>query len=184
VGVRKWEYGEGTVEEHSGQRRVPLREAARLLDISKDAVRQRIRRGTLRSAKGGDGRVYVYLNAASDAVHYDHDQEHDQRSHQPMPYEKTNPAELVDELRDRIRYLERQVEEERNARYRADELLAQLMQRVPQIEAPREEPRESPESAADEQQGRGPVPDVEGAQEPTRRPQEERRGLWQRLFGG
>ena len=37
---------------------------------------------------------------------------------------------LVEELRDRIHYLERQVEEERNARYRADELLARLMDRV------------------------------------------------------
>jgi hypothetical protein len=45
---------------------------------------------------------------------------------------------LVEELRDRIHYLERQVEEERNARYRADELLARLMDRVHLEAAPQE----------------------------------------------
>jgi DNA-directed RNA polymerase specialized sigma24 family protein len=46
-----------------------LRQAATLLGISKDAVRQRIRRGTLRSGKGEDGRVYVYLDASFSEVH-------------------------------------------------------------------------------------------------------------------
>jgi predicted ArsR family transcriptional regulator len=146
--------------------RVTVADAAERLGISKEAVRKRIARGTLRADKDADGTVRVYVPPSETASR------------------TAASSELLEELRDRIRYLERQVEEERSARYRADELLAQLMQRVPQIEAPREEPRESPESAAAEQQGRGPVPDVEGAQEPTQRPQEERRGLWQRLFGG
>jgi hypothetical protein len=49
--------------------RVPLRQATTLLGISKNAVRQRIRRGTLRSEKGEDGRVYVYLDASFSEVH-------------------------------------------------------------------------------------------------------------------
>jgi hypothetical protein len=43
---------------------------------------------------------------------------------------------LVDELRDRVRYLERQVEKEREARRRADTLLARLMDPVPELEPP------------------------------------------------
>jgi magnesium-transporting ATPase (P-type) len=45
-----------------GVQRLTLAEAAQLLGISKSAVRQRVRRGTLRSDKGEDGRVYVYLD--------------------------------------------------------------------------------------------------------------------------
>jgi excisionase family DNA binding protein len=45
--------------EHRSERRVHLSEAAALLGVSKDAVRMRVKRGTLRSEKGGDGRVYV-----------------------------------------------------------------------------------------------------------------------------
>ena len=51
--------------------------------------------------------------------------------------------DLVGELRDRVRYLEGQVEEERDARRRADALLAQLMQRIPELEAPQERPEAS-----------------------------------------
>ena len=141
------------------ERRMSLRQAAEVLGVSKDAVRQRVRRGTLRSEKGEDGRVYVYVVASeddtADAVH--------------------SEGELTDELRDRIRYLERQVEEERDARRRADTLLAQLMQRIPELEAPAE-PRESPETDA------APRPDTpvpskahEGG---------ETRPWWRRIFGG
>jgi excisionase family DNA binding protein len=38
-----------------------LSEAATLLGVSKDAVRMRVKRGTLRSEKGADGRVYVWV---------------------------------------------------------------------------------------------------------------------------
>jgi hypothetical protein len=99
------------VGEHRGVRGIPLKEAAAALGISKDAVRQRIRRDTLRSEKGENGRVYVYLDASTDAVHTD------------APEERVHDPDLVDELRDRVRYLERQVEEERDARRRADTLL-------------------------------------------------------------
>jgi hypothetical protein len=42
-----------------------------------------------------------------------------------------------------------------------------------------QEPAESPEMPADEQQGRGPVPDAEGPQEAA-----EPRSWWRRVFGG
>jgi hypothetical protein len=51
-------------------------------------------------------------------------------------------------MRDRIRYLERQVEEESSARYRADDLLARLMERT-QLEPPPGK-RDSPETATEE----------------------------------
>ena len=40
---------------------LPLAEAARRLGISENALRKRVRRGTVAAAKGADGRWYVYL---------------------------------------------------------------------------------------------------------------------------
>jgi phage shock protein A len=93
-------------------------------------------------------------------------------------------SDLVDELRDRVAYLERQVEEEREARRRADTILAQLSQAntelsrtIRAIETPAseataafsQEPSEAPTEAT-EQPGRvEPQPAVEGTQEGTER---------------
>jgi hypothetical protein len=153
------------VGEQRGVRRMLLKEAASALRISKDAVRQRIRRGTIRSDKGEDGRVYVYLDASVDDVHAD------------ALGERGRDHELVDELRDRVRYLERQVEEERDARRRADTLLARLMDRVPELEST-SEARESPETVEEAPEGAEPRPDAPGPQEDARRP------WWRRVFGG
>ena len=154
--------------ERRGVRRIPLREAAVALGISKDAVRQRVRRGTLESDKGEDGRVYVYLDASVDDVQADAPEQ--ERGH-----------DLVDELRDRVSYLERQVEEEREARRRADTLLAQLMQRIPELEAPAESPSDtpgSPETPEPEPEGAQPRPDAPGRQEGA-----QRRPWWRRIIG-
>jgi hypothetical protein len=116
-----------------------LKEAAAALEISKDAVRQRVRRGTLRSDKGENGKVYVYLDASMNDVH----------AEKLAPGERGRDHDLVDELLDRVRYLKRQVEEERDARRRADTLLARLMDRMPELEAASESPpdaRGSPET--------------------------------------
>jgi predicted nucleic acid-binding Zn-ribbon protein len=147
------------VGERRGVRRMPLREAADALGISKDAVRQRIRRDTLQSDKGEDGRVYVYLDASADDVQA----------------EEHARDDLVDELRDRVRYLESQIEEERDARRRADTLLAQLMQRIPELEAP-SEPRESPQTVEEEPEWAEPRSAKGRAQESARRP------WWRRWF--
>src|SRR5215210_4093743 len=52
-----------------GTRRVTQREAAEVLGVSVEAIRKRIKRGTLPSEKGEDGRRYVYLDDAPDATH-------------------------------------------------------------------------------------------------------------------
>jgi len=144
--------------------RYTVPEAAQVLGISPEAVRNRLSRGTLRSEKV-KGRVHVLL-ARPD------------RS-QPIGGVSTDiPTDIVEELRDRIRYLERQVEEERNARYRADELLARLMDRLPELEAP-SEARESPEMVEEEQATPASPPATGEAQEGVRR-----RPWWRRVIGG
>jgi hypothetical protein len=156
-------------------------QAAEVLGISVEAIRGRIKRNTLEHERTPEG-VFVFLNAnqSTDRMQPDADRA------QPDQQEES-VVELMREMmahtEERIAYLERQVEEEREARRRADMLLAQLVQRIPELEAPTEAPsQEPPESptAATEQPGRvEPQPQVQGAQEGT-----ERRSWWQRWFGG
>jgi hypothetical protein len=135
--------------------RLTVAQAAERLGITQDAVRQRIRRDTIRYEKDDDGRVYVYL----DTTHTDHDAVHD-----------TVRDELVEELRDRVRALEEANRENRR-------IIAALTSRIPQLEAPRDEPQ-APETPATEPE-RTDTPDRGAeAQEAT-----ERRSWWRRFFG-
>jgi hypothetical protein len=153
-------------------------EAAEMLGITAEAVRTRIKRRKLDSVKEPDapgGTVYVLLPPDQTGPNIDptvkgQDQTLDQTG-------------LLEELRDRVRYLERQVEEEREARRRADTILAQLSRAneeqahtIRAIEAPDSGgtgPRESPESPGTSDT----PPDAGGeAQEPSERP-------WWRFWG-
>jgi hypothetical protein len=164
----------------TGRRRVTVAEASEILGITVEAVRGRIKRKTLEHERDS-GTVYVLLDAGqtTDQLQPDDDRTTDQS--RPDASE-----ELADELRDRIHYLERQVEEEREARRRADTLLAQLMQRIPELEAPseRSEPGESPETVEDASEGSEPRSAMREAQESIQRPQGGGfRGLRRRLLG-
>jgi hypothetical protein len=165
--------------EYRTERRVTLTEAATVLGTSKGAVRMRVRRGTLRSEKGEDGRVYVFVDPTRDRTQ-------DARGdgdHSAPEVEGSSEAPLVEELRDRVRFVEEQLREEREARRRADTLLAQLMQRIPELEAPqeaRQEPTGGPETATEMPMGPTPSEASEEGREGT----EERRSFWARLFFG
>jgi excisionase family DNA binding protein len=156
-------------DERHGEQRVTVREAAEALGISKDAVRMRVKRGTLRHEKDEQGTVYVWVAVA----HADANAVHSQA--------EVEASEHVASLQDQIRYLREQLDAEREARTeerrRHDTLLAQLMQRIPELEAPQQQPGGS--ETVEEQQGRGqPRPDAPGAQEGARR------SWWRRVFGG
>ena len=123
-----------------------MAEVSEVLGVTVEAVRGRIKRGTLEHERDS-GTVYVLLDADQPPT-----------GHQPADDQTTNQArpdgreDVVGELRDRIHYLERQVEEEREARRRADTILAQLSaanaeqaRTIRAIEAP-QEPSEAPET--------------------------------------
>ncbi len=115
-------------------RRLTVQEAAEVLGTSVDAVRMRARRGTLESEKEPDGRVYVWVDGDSSETRPGLDGESNALI--------SAKDETIEELRDRARYLERQLDREREARTeerrRHDTLLAQLMTRIPELEAPQE----------------------------------------------
>jgi excisionase family DNA binding protein len=104
------------VLDESQTMRVTVEEAAQLLGIEKLSVKKRIQRGKLRSERDGGGTTYVYVDT-SETVR-------DGSEDGPGAVRE----ELVDELRNRVAYLERQIEEAREARRRADTILAQLSQ--------------------------------------------------------
>jgi hypothetical protein len=152
-------------DQTANQRRLTVHDAPRRLGISEDAVRMRIKRGTLAADKEG-GRLYVLLT--------------DDPTTEPT--DRTN--ELISELRDRVRSLEEQMQEERAANRENRRIIAALTQRIPAIEAPSEteapaEPSEASETATEPPGRVEPQPPLEGAQEPT-----ERMSWWRRVFGG
>ena len=150
-------------------RRLTVQEAAEVLGTSVDAVRMRVRRGTLESEKDPEGRVHVWVNGDSTET---------------KPGLDGEPGALISAKDETIRVLSEQLESEREARRRADTIIAQLTQanaalaaRVPELETPQERPG-TPETD-EEQQGRGEHrPDAPDAQEGTQRP------WWRRVFGG
>jgi hypothetical protein len=149
-------------------RRVTLREAAKILGVSKEAVRKRVARGTLPSDVGGDGRRYVYLDAVGGDDHHD---PHDRGDDRQDPRD-----ELISQLRG-------EVEAWREESRRKDTIIMNMTEAMRAIAPPVQEepPQEQPEApqTATEQPGRvGAQASLEGAQEGSERP------WWRRVFGG
>jgi hypothetical protein len=142
------------------QTRATPQHAAELLGISVEAVRQRIRRGTLRSEKDKDGSVWVYLDDLDESVR------------------DTDRVQIVDQtlytthLENEISYLRQQLEQANERDREQRRIIAALTQRIPELEAP-SEPRESPETATEGEAEPRPGGGLEGAQRP----------WWRRIFG-
>src|SRR5829696_6043037 len=158
--------GEG---QDTTQDKVTIQEAARRLGVKEDAVRKRIQRRSMRHEKAEDGRVYVWVDAHQDTNR------------------DTGQDERVEDLREQVGYLRRQLDEEREARRRADTIIAQLARTteeqartIRELEAPAEPPpaeRESPETVEEEPQRAEDHSATVGAQEDVQRP------WWRRVFG-
>jgi hypothetical protein len=136
--------------------RVNVAEAADRLGISEAVVRKRIQRDQMPHERGDDGQVFVWISPG--------ETRHAKTRDKPEEPREQSRIELVEELRDRVASLERQVEEEREAHRRADTILAQLSRAneeqartIRALEAPVAEPPGAPETGADATD-RGNVP--------------------------
>ncbi len=126
----KMRQGNGqTSTDRTTVRRVTVAEAARLLNLSAEAVRSRIQRGTLDSIKV-DGTVYVLLDA---------DQP---RQKVVQANDQTSLVEslqvLVQSLQGEAAYLREQLGQERKANRENRRIIAALTQRIPQLPGPPE----------------------------------------------
>ncbi len=142
-----------------------------MLGISTGAVRNRLSRGTLASTKE-EGTVYILLPADMSR-----DTEGD-TGDTPGGIPPSDSEALTSELRDRLRYVEGQLEAERQAHAEARRLLMAALERIPpQLEAPREA-RESPETVEEEpERAEEPHSATGEAQEGVQRP------WWRRVLG-
>jgi hypothetical protein len=141
-------------------RRTTVAEAAEVLGISAEAVRGRIRRGTLPVDREA-GTVYVLLEGAAEGrTTADQTRTADDRL-----TDRTDV--LIAELQDRVRSLEEANRENRR-------IIAALTARIPAIEAPSDEP----ETVEQEPEGAHHRSATGGAREGVRRP------WWRRMFGG
>lgn len=168
------------MSEDASPRRVTIRQAAERLGITEGAVRKRIQRGSISYDKDEDGRVYVYLDTYEDMSQ-------DATSHS---HSDAAPAELVDVLQDQVLYLREQLAEEREARRRADTIIAQLGSsnarlgdRLAELEGASGEPEKPQEAREESGQGSTPGDTPEGAESGTQRRESQPRSWWRRLFG-
>ena len=152
-------------------RRLTVQEAAEVLGTSVDAVRMRVRRGSLESEKDPEGRVHVWVNGDSPET---------------KPRLDGEPSALISAKDETIRVLSEQLTSEREARRRADTIIAQLTQanaalaaRIPELEAS-QEPPEAPEAVDENPEGAEVAsPSSTGASQ-----RREERPWWRRVFGG
>ena len=133
----------GEDQSQTGRRRLTVAEASEVLGVTVEAVRGRIKRGTLEHERDS-GTVFVLLDADDDDQSADQTRpDDDQTADRPQ----SASGALISEMRDRIESLERQLEQERQANSEHRRLLAAALERIPpQLEAP-QEARESPESS-------------------------------------
>ena len=153
------------------QTRATPQRAAELLGISVEAVRQRIRRGTLRSEKDEDGSVWVHLDESvrnTDGVQTD------------------DQTIYTTHLETEIAYLRQQLEQANERDREQRRIIAALTSRIPELPAPRGEdssPSEPSEAPREEAESPGPRErpfiDEERAQEAA-----QPRSWWRRMFGG
>jgi hypothetical protein len=146
--------------------RLSVQEAADVLGITVDAIRGRVKRGTLESDKDEDGTVYVILEGT------------DQPNNSPRDESRLADDQpgLVANLGDQVAYLREQLAVWQEEARRKDHIIAALTERIPELPAPAPEgalgeSRESSVSSSDPSAGGEVTP------EPTQR------SWWRKFFG-
>jgi excisionase family DNA binding protein len=140
------------------RQRLSVGEAADELGVSVDAIRSRVKRGTIPHIRRG-GRVWVLLGG---------DQGSDQ-GNRPQQDQSASDA-LISEMRDRIQFLEDELRRRGDEAGELRRIIAALTSRIPTIEAP--------ETVEEASEGAEPHPGTGEPQGGVQRP------WWRRVFGG
>lgn len=141
--------------DRTNDRRLTVLEASALLGITPDAVRARLRRGTLRKERAEDGTLLVVLDGSvGDTTATD------------RPTEQ--PTVLyINALKSQIEMLQSELEARKEEARRKDTILLNMTEAMKSLEAPRESPL-----SAEGQESNGETP-----------PEQERRPWWRLALG-
>ena len=176
--------GMGEDRPQTSRQRVTVAQAAEILGVTVEAVRGRIKRGTLDHERHS-GTVYVLLPADQMATGH---QPGDDQTSDRSPSDGTALISAKDET---IAALRDQLEAERQAHAEARRIIAGLVERIPPAIEPPREARESPESEASPGPTDAPTAAPGEAHAATgapereeSRPGEGRPPWWRRMFGG
>jgi hypothetical protein len=153
-------------DDRSIDRRVTVLEAAAILKITPDAVRSRLRRGTLRKDQAPGGTVLVVL---------DGDGLSDQSTDRPTVAYINALKSQIETLTSELGAWKKEVEEWKEESRRKNTIIMSLTQRIPELPPP--DGREKPESADERTERLNPPPE-EPREEITQRP------WYRRWFGG
>lgn len=163
-------------------RRLDVRSAAQTLGLSVDAVRMRVRRGSISSEKDEEGHVWVWVDTDESSPNNDETET-----------SQSTSRELIEQLRSENSYLRGQLDQEREANRENRRLLAAAMERIPELEAADEhsysynasnESYEEPPQR-NEQSDEGLYPTEEPAEPQTGSQRSAQKvPLWKRIFGG
>ena len=120
--------------------RLTVSEAADRLGTTEAGVRKRVQRGQIPHERGEDGRLFVWISPG--------ETRHAESRDQPDESRDSGEASLVPELRDRIRFLERQLEAREAELQRRDVMLINMTEAMkalnpPPAQVPSQEPSES-----------------------------------------
>ena len=155
---------------------VTVAEAAQLLGMSAEAVRMRVKRGSLKSAKI-KGTVYVLMDAEQTRPNIDQTGRDSNTDSERTDEQTRDRTALVDVLRSDVEFLREELKrrEEVHAEEsrRKDTIIAQLTQRIPELEPP-QEPQEAPGTPSEDA--------AKGTASPEH--QESSRRSWWRAFVG
>jgi hypothetical protein len=174
-------------------RRYRVKDAAVLLGVSTQAIRHRIRRGTLDSEKDDGGVVWVLLDPATVSADYPPDDPQDSPQDDPgTPSDGPGDQSLLDLVEILREQLAAADARERRSDERERELrriIAGLVQRVPElpsVDSPQDGPPDGPQNVRsderDEPQNASEEAD-RGGTTPPRDQGEPRRSWWSKLFG-
>jgi hypothetical protein len=113
-------------EGHTSSNRVSVYQAAEIMGVTVDAIRKRVSRGTISHERDEDGRVWVVLDTDQDAASKVRDADQPQSASDA----------LISEMRNRIAFLEQEMEAWREESRRKDTIIMNMTEAMKALNPP------------------------------------------------
>jgi chromosome segregation ATPase len=113
-------------EGHTSSNRVSVYQAAEIMGVTVDAIRKRVSRGTISHERDEDGRVWVALDTDQDAASKVRDADQPQSASDA----------LISEMRNRIAFLEQEMEAWREESRRKDTIIMNMTEAMKALNPP------------------------------------------------